>query len=40
VTINGNNAARIFTVNAGATVTLSKLKLRNGGIDILGTLTK
>ena len=28
VTINGNNAARIFTVNAGATVTLSKLKLR------------
>jgi len=39
VTINGNNAARIFTVNAGATVTLSKLKLRNGGITNNGTLT-
>ena len=39
VTINGNNAARIFTVNAGVTATFSKLKLRNGGIDNNGTLT-
>ena len=39
LTINGNNAQRIFTINSGVTVTLSDLKLQNGGIENIGTLT-
>jgi Domain of unknown function (DUF4214) len=39
LTINGNNATRIFTVNSGRTVILSDLKLQNGGIGNSGTLT-
>ncbi len=39
LTLNGNNAARIFTVNSGVTATLSALKLQNGGIANDGTLT-
>ena len=39
LTINGNNATRIFTVNSGKTVTLADLKLQNGGIQNSGTLT-
>ncbi|HRX69731.1 MAG: DUF4214 domain-containing protein [Gammaproteobacteria bacterium] len=37
-TIIGNNA-RIFTINADATVSISDLKLQNGGIHNNGTLT-
>lgn len=39
LTLNGNNAQRIFTVNSGVTVTLSALKLQNGGIQNAGMLT-
>ncbi len=39
LTISGNNAKRIFTVDYETTATLSALKLQNGGIENLGTLT-
>ncbi|MBK9950640.1 MAG: DUF4214 domain-containing protein [Candidatus Competibacteraceae bacterium] len=38
VTISGNNAQRIFTINSGKTVFLSTIKLQNGGINNAGTL--
>ncbi|HHW77378.1 MAG TPA: DUF4214 domain-containing protein [Xanthomonadaceae bacterium] len=39
LTISGNNAQRIFTINSGVTATFSALKLQNGGIQNSGTLT-
>ncbi|MCC9001772.1 MAG: hypothetical protein LM549_03985, partial [Candidatus Competibacter sp.] len=39
LTLNGNNAQRIFKVDYNTNATLSALKLQNGGIENSGTLT-